>query len=105
MDDIGNPVINARQLDWNFMNIPRILLILTGIPGKPFKILRNSGISQDFESAGYEILHKLPLYFLVILKFLGTAFTVLHGGGGVDIIFLLTGLLIYTGEYKAQGQT
>ena len=36
------------------MNIPKIVLILTRIPGKPFKVLRNSGIPQDLESAGFE---------------------------------------------------
>ena len=61
------------------MNIPKILLILTRIP---FKILQNSGIPQHFESAEYGILHKLPLYFLEILKRLGTPLTVVHGGGG-----------------------
>ena len=55
---------------------------LTGIPGKPFKVLRNSGIPQDFESAGSGILQKLQLSFLEILKFLGTQFSVVHGGGG-----------------------
>ena len=47
-------------------------LILTGIPGKTIQVLRNSGIPQDFESAGFGILHKLPLYFVEILKLLGT---------------------------------
>ena len=66
------------------MNISKILLILTGIPGKPFKVLRNSGIPQDFESEGFGILHKLPLYFLEILKFVGTQFSVAHRG--LDIV-------------------
>ena len=74
MDDIGNPVINARWacltgIPWIF---PKILWILTGIPGKSLKILQNSGIPQEFESAGFGILHKLLLSFLEIMKFLGT---------------------------------
>ena len=59
---------------------------LTGIPGKPFKILQNSGIPQEFESAGFGILHKLLLSFLEILKFLGTQFSVVHRGC-VDIFW------------------
>ena len=47
---------------------------------------QNSGIPQDFESAGFGILYKLPLSFLDIMKFLGTQFSVVHlGGGGGDI--------------------
>ena len=45
---------------------------MTGIPEKPFKVMRNFGISQDFESVGFEILQKLLLSFLEIMKFLGT---------------------------------
>ena len=66
MDDIGNSVRNIK----------------TGIPGKPFKFLQISGIPQDFESAGSGILQKLQFSFLEILKFLGTQFGVVHGGGG-----------------------
>ena len=61
---------------------PKILRFLTGIPGKPFKFLRNSGIPQDFELAGSGILQKLQFSFLEILKFLGTQLSVVHGGGG-----------------------
>ena len=32
------------------MNFPKILQILTKIPGKQSKVLQNSGIPQDFES-------------------------------------------------------
>ena len=56
--------------------------ILTGIPGNSFKVLQNSGIPQDFESAGFGILHRLLLSFLEILKFLGTQFSVVHREGG-----------------------
>ena len=74
------------------MNSPKFFeffLILTGIPGNSFKVLQNSGISQDFESAGFGILQKLLLSFLEILTFLGTQFSVVHkgGGGGVDIFW------------------
>ena len=69
------------EYDWKSTNFPKILQILTGIPGKPFKFLRNSGIFQDFESAGSGILQKLQLSFLEILKILGTQFSVVHGGG------------------------
>ena len=76
------------ELDSNSMNSPKILWILIGIPAKPFKMLQNSGIPKDFESAGFEILHELFLSFLEILKFLGTQFSVVHGGGGgVDIFW------------------
>ena len=64
------------------MNLPQIFGILTGIPGNSFKVLQNSGTSQDFESEEFGILHKLLLCFLEILKFLGTQFDVVHGGGG-----------------------
>ena len=84
MDDIGNPVRNA-QYDWKSTNFLKILKILTGIPGKPFKFLRNSGIPQDFELAGTGILQKLQLSFLEILKFLGTQLSVFHRGWGVWI--------------------
>ena len=74
--------------DQNSKNFPKILWILNGIPGKPFKILQNSGIPQDSESAGSGITYKLLLPFLEILKFLGTQFSVVHGGGGgVDIFW------------------
>ena len=62
------------------MNFPKILWILTRIPGKPFKVVRNSGIPQYFESTGFEILPKLLLSFLEILRFLGTQFSVVHKG-------------------------
>ena len=62
------------------MNFLESLQILTGILGKPFKILQISGIPEDFESAGFGILHKLLLSFLDILKFLGTQFSVVHRG-------------------------
>ena len=55
---------------------------MTGISGKPIKILQNSGILQDFESIGSRILQKLQLSFLEMLKFLGIQFGVVHGGGG-----------------------
>ena len=44
--------------------------------------MQNSGIPQDFESAGSGILLKLQLSFLEILKVLGTQVSVVHGGGG-----------------------
>ena len=74
--------------DWNSMNSPQIFGIFTGIPGNSFKVLQNSGISQDFESAGFGIVHKL-LPSLEILKFLGTQFSVVHRGG-VDIFWIFT---------------
>ena len=80
MDDIGNPVINARWARLEFHEFPQIFWILTGIPRNSFKVLQNSGIPQDFESAGFGILHKLLLSFLEILKFLGTQFSVVHRG-------------------------
>ena len=62
-----------------------------GIPGKPFEVLKNSGIPQGFESGSFEILHKLLLLsFLEILKFLGTQFSILQlggGGGRLDILW------------------
>ena len=64
------------------INFPQIFGVLTAIPGNSFKVFRNSGIPQDFESAGFGILYKLLLSFLEILKFLGTQFSVVHGGGG-----------------------
>ena len=70
-----------------------MLYILSGIPGKPFKVLRNSGIPQDYESADSGILQILQLSFLEILKFLGTQFSVGHGGGGG--YYLLTNWLAY----------
>ena len=87
MDDIGNPVMFG-DLDWNSMNFPQIFGILAGIPGNPFKVLQNSGIPEDFESAGLGILHKLLLSFLEILKFLGAQFNVVHGGWGWGGYFL-----------------
>ena len=54
---------------------PQILSMLSGIPGKPIKVLQNSGIPQDFDSAGFGILQKL---LLEILKFLGTFFSVVY---------------------------
>ena len=68
------------------MNFPQIIGILTGLRGNSFKVLQNSGIPQDLESAGFGILHKLLLLFLEILKFLGTQFSVVHWGG-VDIFW------------------
>ena len=62
---------------------PQILDILTGIPGKPFKFLRNSGIPQYFEPPGSGILHKLQLSFLEILKILGTQFSVVRRRGWI----------------------
>ena len=55
--------------DWKSTNFLKILKILTKIPGKPFKFLQNSGIPQDFESAGSGILQNLQLSFMEILKF------------------------------------
>ena len=52
------------------------------------EVLQYSEIPQDFESAWFGILHKLPLSFLEILKFLGTQFIVVHGGGGGGVYFL-----------------
>ena len=52
--------------------------------------MRNSGIPQDFEPVGSGILQKLQLFFLEILKCLGTQFGVVNGGGGgggVDIFW------------------
>ena len=82
MDDIGNPAINAWRARQEFREFPQIFGILTRIPGRSFKVLQNSGIPEDFESAGFGILHKLLLPFLEILKFLGTQFSVIHRGGG-----------------------
>ena len=78
------------EYDWKSINIPQILSILIGIPGKLFKFLQNSGNPQDFESVGSGILQKLQLSFLEILKFPGTQFgVILHpwGGGGLDIFW------------------
>ena len=70
------------------MNFSEMLWILTGIPRKPFTILQNSGIPQDFESAGFGFLQTVLLYCpsLEILKFLDTQFSVVHGGC-VDIFW------------------
>ena len=51
---------------------------MTGVLGKLFKVLQNSGIPLDLESAAFGMLHELPLYFLDIMKFLGTQFSVVH---------------------------
>ena len=64
------------------MNFLQIFGILTGILLNSFKVLQNSGIPQDFESAGFGILYKLLLPSLEILNFLGTQVSVVHGGGG-----------------------
>ena len=82
MDDIGNPVINARRARLEFHEFPSSSWNFDRIPENSFKVLQNSEIPQDFESAGFGILHKLLLSFLEILKFLGTRFSVVHGGGG-----------------------
>ena len=80
------------------MNFPQIFAILTGIPGNSFKVLQNSGIPQDFELAGFGILHKLLLSFLEILKFLGTQFNVVHRYPGSEIFYL-------NGARKKGGET
>ena len=49
---------------------------------KTIQILQNSGIPQDCETAGIGILEKLLLFFLEILKFLGTQFSAVHRGEG-----------------------
>ena len=59
---------------------------LTGIPrispkGKTIQNLAKLWNSQDSESAGLEILYKLLLPFLEILKFLSTRFSVVHKEG------------------------
>ena len=92
--------------DRNSMNFTKIFWILIGIPGKPFKVLQNSGFRRDFESAGFGILHKLLLPFLEILKFLGTQFNVVHTGRGVDIfwnspMFYETFICLYCSEAKS----
>ena len=61
MDDTGNPVEMLGENDWKSMNFPKILWISTGIPQKPSKVLHNSGIPQDPESAKFGILQKLLL--------------------------------------------
>ena len=65
---------------------------------KTIQNLQNSGIPQDFELAGFRILHKLLLSFLEILKFLGTQFSVVHGGGGggVDSFWNTVKILVYS---------
>ena len=67
------------EYDWKSTKFCKFL---AGIPLKPFKFLRNSGIPQDFELVDSGILEKLQLSFLEILKFLGTQFDVVHRGGG-----------------------
>ena len=62
------------------MNFPQFFLILTGIPGNLCKVFQNSGIPQDFESAGFGNLQKLLVSFLEILKFLGTQFSIVNRG-------------------------
>ena len=70
------------------MNFPQIFGILTGILGNSFKVLQNSALPQDSESAELGILHKLLLSFLEILKVLDAQFSVVHGGrGGGERIF------------------
>ena len=81
MDDIGNPVVNAR---WAWLEIhwisPNFCEFWLEFHQKPFKVLQNSGTPRDCESAGFGILQKLLLSFLQILKFLGTQFSVVHRG-------------------------
>ena len=51
------------------MNFSEILWILTGIPGKPFTVLQNSGIPQDFESVGFGFLQTIVLqYYCIVLR-------------------------------------
>ena len=73
---------SCNKCSVSLTGIPRVFLkfceFFTEIPAKPFKILQNSGIPQEFESAGFGILRKLLLCFLEILKFLGTQFGVVH---------------------------
>ena len=71
----GNPQISPNLVNFNRNS------------RKTIEFFRNSGIPQDFESAGSGILQKLQLSFMEILKFLGTLFSVVRwgGGGGVDI--------------------
>ena len=65
------------------MNLLQVFGILTGIQGNSFKVLQDSGIPQDFESAGFGILHKLLLSFLEILTFWEpTSVSSIGGGGG-----------------------
>ena len=61
--------------------------------------MRNSGIPQDFESAGSGILQKLQLSFLEILKFLGAQFSVVQGGG-----WIFSGIAHYQFQASGQGQ-
>ena len=71
MDDNGNPVINAR---WAWLGIPRIFLKFCEFWSEFQQNLSKSckiWILQEFESAGFGILHELLLSFLEILKFLG----------------------------------
>ena len=100
MDDIGNPVRMFSEYDWKSTNSPKFCKFLTGIPGNPFKFLRNFGIPQDFGPAGYGILQKLQLSFLEILKFLGTQFSVVHGdgvGGGGVLVCVCVCVWIFSG--------
>ena len=72
------------------MNFLHIFGILTGIPGNSFKVLQNSGIPEDFESAGFEILHKLPLSSLEIVEFFGTQVSVVH-----RVVWIFSGIAHY----------
>ena len=70
--------MEIHELPRNFANFDRN-------SRKTVQVLQNSGIPQDFESAGFGILQKLLLSSLEILKFLGIQFSVAHRGGGGKI--------------------
>ena len=70
------------------MNFPQNFLNFDRNSGKTIQNLAKFWNSQEFESAGFGILHKLLLSFLEILKFLGTHFSVVYwrGGGGGNFL-------------------
>ena len=81
-----------NEYDWKSTNFPQILQILSGIPGKPFKFLQNSGIPQHFESAGLWNPAKTAVVLLGNPDVLGTQFCVVHRGAG----WIFSGIVQFT---------
>ena len=77
------------EYDRKFTNFPQILQFLTGIPGKPFKFLQNSGIPQYFESGRLWNPAKTEVVLLGNPEMFWYSIRCrrLGGGGGEGVIF------------------